>query len=319
MKYVYPPNAGEGVVVYVIDSGVNIHHQEFEGRAKWGKTFLASEGHRDLHGHGTHVSGTIASRKYGVAKKAEIISVKVLNRLNKGNMATFIAGLQWVEGDASLRAQGAGHKGTVINMSLGGANSRAMDDAANKAVRAGFHVVVAAGNEHKDACRHSPASSSLPITVGSTTRFDKLAASSNHGRCVDILAPGDKILSAGNTGSSTSRVLSGTSMATPHVAGLIAQFLSLYPSRVFNPYSAGAYGPFSDTLPQPFSGDMDGVHSMDRVVTPLVMKRALKEMAWSGVIASLPANTPNQLVFNNYTANQRFNMWDEDEELFQYY
>ena len=290
-------------MVYVIDSGVNIHHQEFEGRARWGKTFLPSEGNRDLHGHGSHVAGTVASRKYGVAKKAQIIAVKVLDKNNAGTAARTIAGIDWVVSDASLRMQAAGAKGTVINMSLGGAPSRAKDDAANKAFRAGFHVVIAAGNEHKDACLHSPASASLPITVGSITREDKLAASSNYGKCVDILAPGDKVLSIGNVGTDSERILSGTSMATPHVAGLIAHFLSAYPSRYFNPYASSEYDYFH-------------TNSMDRIVTPLAMKRALKEMSWRGLIAPLPQDTPNLLVFNNFTANQRFDFWDEEEEMF---
>ena len=139
--------------------------------------------------------------------------------------------------------------------------------------------------------------------MGSVQQDDKLGRSSNHGRCVDILAPGVQIESTGHESSRQERVLTGTSMATPHVAGLIAHFLSAYPSRYFNPYASSEYDYFH-------------TDSMDRIVTPLAMKRALKEMSWRGLIAPLPQDTPNLLVFNNFTANQRFDFWDEEEEMF---
>jgi cerevisin len=161
-QYVYEPHGGEGVDVYVIDTGINIRHQEFEGRAHWGKTIPQNDEDEDGNGHGTHCAGTIASRKYGVAKAANVIAVKVLGSNGSGSMSDVVAGVSWASKQAQakaiqaikeLRATGkTSHKGSVANMSLGGGKSPALDRAVNNAVRNGMHFAVAAGNDDKDAC-----------------------------------------------------------------------------------------------------------------------------------------------------------------------
>jgi cerevisin len=135
--------------VYVIDTGINIKHEEFQGRASWGKTMPLNDEDEDGNGHGTHCAGTIASRKYGVAKKANVIAVKVLGSNGSGTMSDVVAGVAWAVSQAKAKADASTgstkHKGSVANMSLGGGKSRALDDAVNKAVRAGIHFAVAAG------------------------------------------------------------------------------------------------------------------------------------------------------------------------------
>ena len=326
--YEYPALSGKGVFAYVIDSGINFKHEEFEGRAKAGKTLVPSEGFTDGTGHGTHVAGTIGSRKYGVAKKVTLIAVKIFDKDGKSSGAGSIGGIEWALKDAQERQHIPGFKGAVANLSIGSKFSRARNEAVDKAVKAGLHVVVAAGNEHDDACEHSPASAEFPITVGATTEDDKLATFSNYGKCVDVLAPGYKILSAGNTGTDSETLKSGTSMATPHVAGLVAHFLSIYPSRFFNPpsthsFSASALdvlretlpGFLSDIFPQPFSAETGDIHTLSRSVRPSIMKAALKKMAWRDLIADMKPETPNLLVFNNYTTND---FWESFEDSFHF-
>ena len=144
--YEYNKNGGEGVDVYVIDTGINIKHVEFEGRARWGKTIPANSIDSDENGHGTHVAGTIASRKYGVAKKANVIAVKVLGSDGSGSLSDVIAGITWAVDAAKASNGRANHKGSVANMSLGGrAKSLALNEAVNKAVQSGLHFAVAAG------------------------------------------------------------------------------------------------------------------------------------------------------------------------------
>lgn len=313
------------MLVYVIDSGVNIHHAEFEGRARWGKTYFPGEGHADGSGHGSHVAGTIASRAYGVAKKAEIVAVKVLNAKGSGSSAVTLQGLEYVLRDSREQPRGK-YKGFVVNMSLGGARSRASEDGANNAVRAGLHVVTAAGNDNADACLHSPASAELPITVGSSTREDTKRLSSNHGKCVDVFAPGSDTLSVGNTGRDSTSIKSGTSMAAPHVAGMIAQFLSIYPHWSFNPRSASvsedtsfesrlasALASVHESLPgflshlvsspshsTPLFNSQDPMQAA--TLTPHIVKKALLDLAVKGALTGgLPPGTPNLLAYNNYT------------------
>jgi cerevisin len=154
-KYEYDPNGGEGVDVYVIDTGINTMHEEFEGRASWGQTIPLNDVDEDGNGHGTHCAGTIASRKYGVAKKAKVIAVKVLGSNGSGSMSDVIGGVVWAAtqvmkksalADAEVKATGTTkHKGSVANMSLGGGKSPSLDQAVNKAVDAGLHFAVAAG------------------------------------------------------------------------------------------------------------------------------------------------------------------------------
>lgn len=218
--YTFNDTAGQGVDVYVIDTGINTEHQSFEGRASFG---FAAQGQPEVddQGHGTHCAGTIASKDFGVAKAANVIAVKVLGADGSGATSDIIDGIQF----AMTSAQQSG-KPSVISMSLGGGVSRALDQAVTAAVGAGVHVVVAAGNESADANTSSPARAPAVITVGASTITDQIASFSNFGAGVDIFAPGQQIIST-FIGSNTARqILSGTSMACPHVAGMVATILS---------------------------------------------------------------------------------------------
>ncbi|KIM25047.1 hypothetical protein M408DRAFT_329847 [Serendipita vermifera MAFF 305830] len=244
-KYQYDPSGGEGVDAYVIDTGININHVEFEGRARWGKTMPANDVDEDGNGHGTHCAGTMASGKYGVAKKANLIAVKVLGSNGSGSMSDVVGGVVWASDQASkaaakARAEYAAtgyttHKGSVANMSLGGGKSKALDAAVNAAVEHGMHFAVAAGNDNKDACNYSPAAAEKAVTVGASTIGDERAYFSNYGTCVDVFAPGLNILSTWTGSKTATNTISGTSMASPHTAGLLAYYLSLYPSKSFDP------------------------------------------------------------------------------------
>lgn len=237
-KYVYESIGGEGVTAYVIDTGVNIAHKDFEGRASWGKTLPLNDTDIDDHGHGTHVAGTIASKTFGVAKKADIIAVKVLGSGGQGTMSDVTAGVLWAVADAQNKtreimnnpnsAAARKHRGFVANMSLGGSKSPTLDRAVRGAVKAGMHFGVAAGNEAQDACFVSPASVETAVTVGASTIADEQAFFSNTGPCVDIFAPGLNILSTWSSSPRSINTLSGTSMASPHIVGLMAYLLSIY-------------------------------------------------------------------------------------------
>jgi cerevisin len=218
--YNYNENAGEGVNVYVIDTGININHKDFEGRAVWGKTISANSTDSDGHGHGTHCAGTVGGKTYGVAKKANLIAVKVLSDKGSGSNADVIAGIEWAVKDSRPG------KGKVISMSLGGIFSPTLDSVVNKAVESGVVVVVAAGNDSLDACLYSPARASKAVTVGATNIRDERASFSNWGLCVDIFAPGQDIKSTWKGSDDATNTISGTSMACPHVAGLAATFIS---------------------------------------------------------------------------------------------
>ncbi|KAJ3199102.1 subtilisin-like serine protease, partial [Dinochytrium kinnereticum] len=208
-----------GVNVYIIDSGVQVTHPEFEGRASIGISYSADNNDVDGSGHGTHVAGTVASRSYGVAKKANIVAVKVLGSDGTGSNSDVIAGIDWV----ALNGPASGKK-CVVNMSLGGPASDAVDNALTAGVAAGCSFVVAAGNGGADACSNSPARAPAAFTVASSDINDVIARTSDRGTCVDIIAPGARITSTW-TGNSF-RTISGTSMASPHVAGVFAIALS---------------------------------------------------------------------------------------------
>ncbi|KAI9295284.1 putative subtilisin-like protease precursor [Neoconidiobolus thromboides FSU 785] len=208
---------GAGVTVYVIDTGILTTHPEFEGRARFGARF-AGNNDNDEHGHGTHCSGTIGSKTYGVAKKASLVGVKVFDGSGSGSTSGILSAINWAVNDKK------GVKGNVISMSLGGGVSTTLNNAVQTAYTKGFVVVVAAGNESQDACNVSPASAPNAITVAASDINDKLASFSNFGKCVDVIAPGVNVLSTWNNGGTNS--ISGTSMATPHVAGLAAYYLS---------------------------------------------------------------------------------------------
>lgn len=210
-----------GVHAYVIDTGLNLQHDEFTGRIGAGFDAVDGGSPDDCDGHGTHVAGTVAGTRYGVAKGAQVHPVRVLDCEGSGTWSQVIRGVDWVADNAQLPA--------VANMSLGGPRSSALDAAVRNLVRRGVTVVVAAGNDDLDACGDSPGNLSQVITVGSTTRQDQRSDFSNYGPCVDVFAPGSSIASAWIGSSSARRTISGTSMASPHVAGVAALYLSAHP------------------------------------------------------------------------------------------
>ncbi|MFD7457324.1 MULTISPECIES: S8 family peptidase [unclassified Streptomyces] len=222
-SYTYPDSAGQGVTAYVIDTGVRITHSDFGGRASYGYDAIDNDNTaQDGHGHGTHVAGTVAGSAYGVAKKANIVGVRVLNNSGSGTTAQVVAGIDWVARNAV--------KPAVANMSLGGGADSALDTAVRNAIASGVTFAVAAGNESTNASTRSPARVTEAITVGATTSSDARASYSNYGTVLDLFAPGSSITSTWNSGDSATNTISGTSMATPHVAGAAALYLADNPT-----------------------------------------------------------------------------------------
>ena len=273
-KYLYSEDGGEGVDVYVIDTGTNIEHVDFEGRAHWGKTIPTNDEDADGNGHGTHCSGTIAGKKYGVAKKANVIAVKVLKSNGSGTMSDVVKGVEWAVNshhekmEAAKKGKGKkGFKGSAANMSLGGGKAVTLDLAVNAAVDAGIHFAVAAGNDNADSCNYSPAAAEKAVTVGASTLADERAYFSNYGKCNDIFAPGLNILSTWTGSKYATNTISGTSMASPHIAGLLAYFLSLQPSK-------------------------DSAFAVADI-TPKQLKESLIAVATEGSLTDVPSNTKN--------------------------
>ncbi|MFF3344236.1 S8 family serine peptidase [Streptomyces sp. NPDC002779] len=222
-SYTYPDTAGQGVTAYVIDTGVRITHSDFGGRASYGYDAVDNDNTaQDGHGHGTHVAGTVAGTAYGVAKKARVVGVRVLNNSGSGTTAQVVAGIDWVARNAV--------KPAVANMSLGGGADTAIDTAVRNAIASGVTFAVAAGNESTNASTRSPARVTEAITVGATTSSDARASYSNYGTVLDLFAPGSSITSAWSTSDTATNTISGTSMATPHVAGAAALHLAANPA-----------------------------------------------------------------------------------------
>ncbi|MFJ7588109.1 S8 family peptidase [Streptomyces sp. NPDC097617] len=220
-SYTYPTRAA-GVTVYVVDTGINTGHVEFGGRARNGYNAVFLGSSRDCNGHGTHVAATVGGQTYGVAKGVSLVGVKVADCRGSAALSALIKGLDWVVKDAAK----APATPAVANMSIGGTRSYALDAAVARAVARGITVTVAAGNDGANACSGSPAAVPQALTVGATDAADRRAPFSDHGRCVDLSAPGVGITSAWKgTATATARA-SGTSMAAPHVAGVAALILA---------------------------------------------------------------------------------------------
>ncbi|KAK4458204.1 putative cuticle-degrading protease precursor [Cladorrhinum samala] len=257
--YKYDSSAGAGTCSYVIDTGIQTSHSDFGGRAVWGTNQVDSS-NTDGNGHGTHVAGTIGGTKYGVAKKTTLIAVKVLDSSGSGSTSGVVAGMNWVVSDSRSRNC---PNGTVANMSLGGGYSSAINSAATAITNAGVFLAVAAGNENVNAANTSPASASSACTVGAIASPNSKASYSNYGAVVDIHAPGSNILSTWIGSNTATNTISGTSMASPHIAGLGAYLLTLYGKK-----------------------------------TPTALCTYIANTALSGVITGLPSGTVNRLAYN---------------------
>ncbi|RJQ80767.1 S8 family peptidase [Pseudonocardiaceae bacterium YIM PH 21723] len=221
-KYTYP-NGGDGVTAYDLDTGINPENPEYGGRATRDRDFIQNGEAKDCNGHGSHTAGTIASKTYGVAKNIKIVGLRVLGAdcSQNGPDSAAVDAMEWVTAN--------GAKPAVVNMSMTMDQLGLGDDVLQKSVAAGFVYAVAAGNSMADACNTSPARVPEAITVGATDNGDNRAGYSNYGRCLDIFAPGSNVQSLG-TSSGGSVTMSGTSMATPHVAGAAALYLSAHPT-----------------------------------------------------------------------------------------
>lgn len=253
----YTSTAGN-VTAYIIDTGILPGHVEFGGRASTGYDAITpTTPQNDCNGHGTHVAGTVGGATYGVAKAVSLVAVRVLDCGGSGSNSGVIAGVNWVAANA--------RKPAVANMSLGGGASSALDAAVNGAINAGVTFVVAAGNSNLPACWFSPARVTNAITVGATTSTDARASYSNTGSCLDIFAPGSSITSAWYTSTTATNTISGTSMASPHVAGVAALYLST-----------------------------------NTAASPATVRNALVNNATTGVVTGAGSGSPNRLLFTNY-------------------
>ncbi|EPB86551.1 hypothetical protein HMPREF1544_06625 [Mucor circinelloides 1006PhL] len=222
-RYSFATGQGKGVTIYLMDSGIRQDHTDIAGRVKIGKTVVGDVNDpSDANGHGTFVAGVCCGTKYGVAKKAEIVSVKTLDSEGNGHLSDVLVGLEWIvqQHKATPNAK------SIVNLSLGALYSQATNDAIQEAISLGIHFVIAAGNYGEDACKYSPGSTPGAITVGAIDEDDSVSYYSNFGKCVDIFAPGTNIKSIWSTSSTATHTLTGTSMAAPHVAGTMAIFLS---------------------------------------------------------------------------------------------
>jgi subtilisin family serine protease len=222
-KYSYSTTASN-VTAYILDTGIRTSHQDFGGRATWGTNTTGDGNNTDCQGHGTHVAGTVGGTAHGVAKGVKLVAVKVLGCAGTGSYAGIIQGIDWVTSNAV--------KPAVVNMSLGGGANTSLDDAVKRSIQAGITYAVAAGNSNANACNYSPARTPEAITVGATEVDDERPTDwpngqgSNYGSCLDIFAPGEDIMSLSHSSDTGTKLNSGTSMASPHVAGAAALYLA---------------------------------------------------------------------------------------------
>jgi serine protease len=257
-KYFSHTSGGKGVLNYVVDTGIDVKHPEFEGRATWGGNFADSEGPDGcMDSHGTHVAGIIGSKTFGVAKDTALISVKVLDCKGSGRTSNVLRGIDYIVKD-KLK----GFK--VINLSLGGGVSIALNRAVKEATNKNIFVLAAAGNENSDACNTSPASEPSAITVGAFEKGDKISYFSNWGKCVDIFSPGSRIKSTVPRGGT--ETFDGTSQATPIVAGIVSLILS------------------SSVRTKP--------------ITPEEMKQFLSKTSTKDILSGNLRGSPDQIVFS---------------------
>ena len=251
---------GAGVHVYILDSGIRTTHREFGGRASGAYTAISDgNGTSDCTGHGTHVAGTIGGTTYGVAKGVTLFAVRVLDCSGWGTWSQIIAGIDWVTQNRQLPA--------VANMSLGGTASSAVNQAVQNSIAAGVVYAVAAGNNGADACNYSPASAPAALTVGAVSNSDNYQSFSNYGPCLDLFAPGQAIRSAYYVDDTSSVLKAGTSMASPHAAGVAALYLSAHPSA-----------------------------------TPAEVASAIVSGGTAGVLTGVPSGTANLLLYSNVAA-----------------
>lgn len=281
---------GAGVHAHIIDTGIRGTHGEFEGRVGEGFSSINDgNGTGDCHGHGTHVAGTVGGRTFGVAPGVTLHPVRVLSCGGGGTVETVVAGLDWVT---------VHHvKPAVANMSLGGSAARALDDAVRHSIAAGVTYALAAGNDNASACNVSPARTAEALTVGATTQTDTRASFSNKGNCVDLFAPGHNILSAWNTSDNATYVASGTSMASPHVAGVAALYLQGNPpalpaqvnAAVISQATAGQLSGVSNGSPNRLLHSLFSAPPDLRPVASLDVNCAGLTCRFSGLSSSAPA------------------------------
>ena len=255
-------NTGSGVTAYIVDTGIRLDHSDFGGRATTGYDAVDGGSADDCNGHGTHVAGTVGGSSYGVAKGVSLVAVRVLDCGGSGSNSGVIAGIDWVTKNHVSPA--------VANMSLGGGASTALDTAVSNSIASGVTYAVAAGNGNmggraQDACNYSPARTPTAIIVGATTSTDSKSSYSNYGTCVDIFAPGSSIKSSWVTSDVATNTISGTSMATPHVVGVIALYLQSNPGA-----------------------------------SPAAVEAALEGGATVGKVTSAGTGSPNLLLFTAY-------------------
>ncbi|MBP2322497.1 subtilisin family serine protease [Kibdelosporangium banguiense] len=253
-SYTYSTTASN-VNAYIIDTGIRTTHTTFGGRAVAGFDAVTSGGNaNDCHGHGTHVAGTVGGSQYGVAKGVKLYAVRVLNCSGSGTTAQVVAGIDWVTNNHV--------KPAVANMSLGGGASTAIDNAVRNSIARGVTYAIASGNSNTSACNSSPARVTQAITVNASTNTDARASFSNYGTCTDIFAPGQNIVSSWATSNTATNNISGTSMATPHVAGAAALYLATHTTA-----------------------------------TPAAVEAALKAAATPNKVTSPGSGSPNLLLF----------------------